>query len=290
MRTRPPNPGKFTADHGGFGLFGDFSAPPLVRAEKSLPISQDLRIFSDNGNNEEESPMTEKKILYFMIIALILSASCLWAGDTASFVDLGFSPDGRTYMFGQYGVQAKTLKPWADLFVVDVPQNNFVPNGRISYIHDSSVAAGQDGSGALYRLISRNTTLTDRYAINFLLQGQSLYVSVDNGNKPLSEETIEFRDFESGASYKASLVSLTEGTGADLKSSFYINLERNSREGVKKSYIVGTPQLKRSLITSYSIKKVMIAPRDGSIIFVIETMKQGSDGIDIRYMVEALRL
>jgi predicted secreted protein len=233
--------------------------------------------------------MTKKKNLYFLIIATVLSVSRLWAGDIASFVDFGFSPDGRTYMFGQYGVQANTLKPWADIFVVDVPQNNFVPNGRISYVHDTPVIAGQDGSGALYRLIARNTTLADRYGITFLLQGQPLYVSLETGAAPVPGETIEFRDFESGASYKANLVSTTEGTGADLKSSFYINLERNGRDG-SKSYVVGTPQLKRSAIVSYNIKKVMIAPRDGSIIFVIETRKQGTSGHDIRYMVEALRL
>lgn len=234
--------------------------------------------------------MTEKKNLYFIFMALVLSVSCLWAGDTASFVDLGFSPDGRTYMFGQYGVQANTLKPWADLFVVDVPQNNFVPNGKISYTHDRPVIAGQDGSGALYRLISRNTTLADRYDINFLLQGQPLYVSLASESPPASGETIEFRDFETGASYKANLVFSVEGTGVNLKSSFHINLERTGQNGVKKSYTVGTPQLKRPLILSYRIKKVMTAPQDGSVIFVIEMRKQGTDGIDIRYMVEALRL
>ncbi|MDR3167325.1 MAG: DUF2259 domain-containing protein [Treponema sp.] len=234
--------------------------------------------------------MTEKKTLCFIIIAIILSLPCLWAGDIASFVDFGFSPDGKTYMFGQYGVQANSLKPWADLFVVDVPQNNFVPNGKISYIHNSPVIAGQDGSGALYRLISRNASLADRYSISFLLQGQPLYVSTENGSPPVSGETIEFRDFESGASYKANLVFLTEGTGGNLKSSFYINLERNGRDGSKKTYTVGTPQLKRDLILSYRIKKVMTAPQDGSIIFVIEMRKQGTDGVDIRYMVEALRL
>ncbi|MDR3138431.1 MAG: DUF2259 domain-containing protein [Treponema sp.] len=235
--------------------------------------------------------MTEKKIPCVLIIALILSLPRLWAGDTASFVDLGFSPDGKTYMFGQYGVQSQTLKPWAELFVVDVPQNNFVPSGKISYVHDRPVIAGQDGSGALYRLISRNAALADRYDINFLFQGQALYITSDNGgNLPPPGETIEFRDFESNISYKASLVSLTEGAGNNLKSSFYINLERNDQGGAKKTYTVGSPQIKRSLIVSYRIKKVMIAPRDGSIVFVVEMRKQGAGGTDIRYMIEALRL
>jgi predicted secreted protein len=81
-------------------------------------------------------------------VVLCTGVCGLWAGDTASFVDLGFSPDGKTYMFAQYGIESKTLKPWADLFVVDVPRNNFVNGGRLSFIGDNPAVAGQDGSGA----------------------------------------------------------------------------------------------------------------------------------------------
>ena len=247
-----------------------------------------------------------KKILCTLGV-LFLAASGLWAGDTASFVDLGFSPDGKTYIFAQYGVQSKTLRPWADLFVVDVPRNNFVSGGRISYTHDKPVVSGQDGSGALYRIIARNASLTDKYQVNYCFQGQPLFIALDNpgGNLGSAEPRpqapaagpvlpeqapIEFRDFEIGASYRATLVPFVEGSGTSLKSSFYINLERTTRDGAKKNYTVGTPQLKRSLIVSYRIRKVMIAPNDGSMIFVIE-MKRLEDGeTNIRYMVEAVRL
>jgi predicted secreted protein len=240
--------------------------------------------------NKEETPMFGKKYFYLVTMAVFLGGSCLWAGDTASFVDLGFSPDGRIYMFAQYGIQAGSLKPWADLAVVDVPRNNFVPGGRVSYTHDSPVVAGQDGSGALYRILTRNTALAERYGVSFLLQGQPLYLSLENGGDPVFGETVEFRDFEQGASYKAALVPYVEGSGTNLKSSFYINLERTAKDGSKKNYVVGTPQVKRPLIASYRIRKVMVAPRDGSVIFVIEMRKQNNAGFDIRYMIEALRL
>jgi predicted secreted protein len=231
------------------------------------------------------------KRVFFLITALILAGSFLWAGDTAVFVDLGFSPDGRIYMFGQYGVQSGSLKPWADLYVVDVPANAFVPGGKISYIHDSPVIAGQDGSGALYRIVSRNTALADRYNINFLHQGQPLYVSLENGIIPPGGESIEFRDFEKEASFRAVLRATVEGYGSSVKSSFYIALDRSDRNGAVKSYVVGNPQIKRNNIVSYRIRKVMVAPRDGSIVFVIEMKKQNPDGsTDIHYMVETLRI
>jgi predicted secreted protein len=235
--------------------------------------------------NKEKAVL--KKLMAVSI--LVFCVSTLRAGDTAFFVDLGFSSDGRIYMFAQYGVQSKTLKPWADLFVVDVPRNNFVSGGRVSYIHDRAVLAGQDGSGALYRIVAENASLAERQGVSFLNQGQPLYVALDNGNS-MPEETIEFRDFESGCSYKAVLVPYVEGSGEQLKSSFYISLESTDRNGAKKTYTVGSPAVKRSFIVSYRIRKVMIAPRDGSMIFVIEMKKQAGTDYDIRYMVEAARL
>jgi predicted secreted protein len=165
-----------------------------------------------------------------------------------------------------------------------------VSGGRISYTHDTPVTAGQDGSGALYRLISRNTALTDRYGINFLLQGQVLYISALDKDST-SREFIEFRDFERGVFYKASLIPTTTGVGASLSSSFYIRLERTARDGSKKNYSVGNPQVKRPLISSYHIRKVIVPPGNGAaIIFVVEMRKQGDpEGRDIRYMVETLK-
>jgi predicted secreted protein len=233
--------------------------------------------------------MGNRKKFWLAIFFLVVGVSLIPAGDVATFVDLGFSPDGRIYMFGQYGIHAKTLKPWADLLVVDVPQNRFVSGGRFSYTHDRPAIAGQDGSGAFFRLISRNVSLADRYDINFLLQGQPLYISFDTPHAATAE-TIEFRDFEQRASYKATLVPQVEGSGANIRSAFHINLERTGQDGSKKSYVVGNPDFRRPLIASYRIRKVMTAPQDGSLIFVIEMNQLGDDGFDVRYMVEALRL
>jgi predicted secreted protein len=233
--------------------------------------------------------MTAKKILLAFLAILVSGAVSLWAGDVATFVDLGFSPDGRTYAFAQYGVQSGTLIPWAELFVVNVPENNYVSGGRIPYTHTAPIVAGQDGSGALYRLLTRNSALTDRYGINFLNQGQPLFISLDEPSSP-PNQSIEFRDFETGASYRATIITTIEGSGTNLTSSFYINMERTARDGTRKTYTVGTPTVKRPLIVSYRMRKVMIAPHDGSMIVVIEMKRQNGPDYDIRFMIEAVRL
>ena len=226
-----------------------------------------------------------KNMLIFAVI-LFLGIQGLGAGDNASFVDLGFSPDGRTYIFAQYGVQSETLRPWADLFVVDVARNNFVPGGRINFVDSRPIRAGQDGSSALYHVITRNASLAQRHNVDFSLQGKPLFIVLDN---TVRNNTVEFRDFENEVFYRATLVSNVQGQGAGLRSSFLINIERIARDGSRKNYTVGTPQLWRPLIESYRIRKVLISPDEGSMILVIEMKRLEGEEYSIRYMVEALR-
>jgi len=222
-------------------------------------------------------------------ILLIFNASVLKAGDSAAFVDLGFSADGSIYMFAQHGVRSATLYPWADLFVVDVAKNDFIPQGRITYTHDRPIDAGQDGTGALYRLLIRNAGLVERYGLSYPNQGQPLYIALP-GDPAYDNVTITFRDFVSGISYRANLVEKISGTGRNIRSSFYITLDSTDSDGEEKTFTIGTPQLERVSIFSYRIKKVLIAPSGNALIFVIEMKRHAENGHDIRYMVEAVRL
>ncbi|MDR2177383.1 MAG: DUF2259 domain-containing protein [Treponema sp.] len=228
------------------------------------------------------------KKVFFLAAVLMRYGAILWAGDTASFVDLGFSRDGTVYMFGQYGVALNTLKPWAELYVVDVAKNNFVSGGKVSYSSVNPLNAGNDGIGAFYHIITQNSALADRYGVDFVHQGHPLYVALDAEEKNSQGERIEFRDFERGLSYQVRLVPSVEGSGASLKSSFYIALERSGPAGDRKSFTVGSPGVQRPLVSTYKIKKVIASPLGNSLIFVIETRKQAANGYDVRYMIETL--
>jgi predicted secreted protein len=237
--------------------------------------------------------MLLKKTVFVTLLILLTFVSAIWAGDSAAFVDLGFSPDGRTYMFGQYGVLSPSLRPWAELYVVDVGSNNFVQNGRAAFTENAAIRAGQDGSGVFHRLLSDNSSVAHRYGINFQNQGLPLYISRDDN---LSErgERIDFRDFISGKTYKAELIPSINGSGQSVRSSFYINLEVRSQNGQVRNYTVGHQDIVRQKIASYNIKRVIIDANGGSVIFVIEMRcvagTGAENGYDIRYMVEALRL
>jgi predicted secreted protein len=233
--------------------------------------------------------MIRKTALCSLAAVLLLTAASLSAGDTASFVDLGFSPDGRYFMFGQYGLETATLRPWAEIRMVDVPANDFTPDGRLSFGSTLPVAAGQDGSGALYRLVADNADLAAGYGIDYCLQAKPLYISLTA--KIDDPETIEFRDFDAGAFYAATHVQKSEGEGGDLRSSFSISLERRGQDGTEETFIVGLPDFTRKGVASYRIGRVIAAPFEDTLIFVVEMkVANASGGYDIRYMIEAAAL
>jgi len=233
--------------------------------------------------------MLIKKFIFIVLIALLTGVSVLWAGDSAVFIDLGFSRDGKTYMFGQYGVLSPSLRPWADLYIVDVERNVFVRNGRVTFTQDTPINAGQDGSGVFYQLLSGNNNLINRHGLSSPKQGLPLYISRDEIPAPRGE-TIEFRDFLTGISYEAQLIPSISGSGQNVSSRFRIELKSTSPNGQVKRYTVGTPNFVRQRIMQYNIKRVLIDENGGSIIFVIEMKRTADNGHDIRYMIEAVRL
>jgi predicted secreted protein len=166
--------------------------------------------------------------------------------------------------------------------------NNFVPNGKLSNTQNTPIKAGQDGSGILYQMLANNSSLTSRYKIDFQNQGQPLYIARNEAPSAYGE-TIDFRDFLSGKSYVAQLVPTINGSGMNVRSSFYINLEVRSPNGQTRNYTVGTPDFVRQRILSYNIKKVLIDSTGSSVIFVIEMKCAAEGGHNIRYMVEAVR-
>jgi predicted secreted protein len=234
--------------------------------------------------------MILKKTVLTLLVILLTSVSALWAGDSAVFVDLGFSQDGRIYMFGQYGVLSPSLCPWADLYIVDVASNNFVQNGRVSLKQDTPIKAGQDGSGTLHILVSNNSSLTNRYGINFQNQGIPLYITRDERPQPRGEKIDFRRDYLSGERCTAQLIPTITGSGRNVSSKFHINLEITSPNGQLKRYTIGTPNYVRQGIAQYNIKKVLINTSGNSIIFVIEMLLIADNGYNVRYMVETVRL
>ncbi len=221
------------------------------------------------------------------ICALIVTGAALFAGDVATFVDLGFSGNSRYYMFGTYGIDEGGVSQYADLYVVDVWANSFAPGGVKSAEYEKPAVPGQDGFGAMMTLYRESISTVRSYAIDHMNAGRLLYLLVD-GDEPKSE--LEFRDFETGRKYHIALLQSVFGSGKDVSSSFHINLTVIPKTGETRFYTIGLPDYRREGVRSYRISRVLSSPDDVSLVFVIEKELYGPDGVDIRFMVETVKL
>ena len=228
------------------------------------------------------------KIPIILCLWLIFSLQgFLFAGDIASFTNLGFSADNRYFMFAQYGVQEENSYPYADIFIVNVATNKFVGQGVKHAVYPHSSEPGFTGEGALFNLLGENISLIKKYQISHLETGRILYLLID-GETP--KEELDFRDFVTGFRYKVRLLQSVYGEKENIKSSFYIDLTLIFKNGTSKDYRIGLPGYTRKGVKSYRIKQVLLSPKGKSLIILIEKAEVDKTGSNIRYMVETVTI
>jgi predicted secreted protein len=244
---------------------------------------------SDNNNSMNGGFMT-KRIL--SVISLLLAGTLVFAGDAASFIDLGFSSDGRTYIFGQYGKTDKKFQAYAEIYTVDVARNDFV-SGDV-FITPPSASSGNRSSLTVFEeLKQRNSYALSRYSYTQVPLSNILYLR-ENESKP-SQDLISFEDFERITStvalvYEIRLITSYEGSGKNVQSTLDIEVATKDLAGnlVDRIY-VGNPSIKRKGVSGYAITKVFTDPSGRSIVIVIEKSVIDDTGTSIRYMVETFR-
>lgn len=221
-----------------------------------------------------------------MFCLVFFAVSMLYAGDVATFANLGFSNDSKYFMFGVYGVVDDGSSQYAEIYLVDVPGNRFVPGGSNQSVYDEPPTPGQDGFGALLTLYRDTIDRAKKYQINPLRSGRLLYVLVD-GNVP--KPVLTFRDFETGRSFRIELLQSKFGSGESVSASFHINLTVTSG-GTDKYYTIGLPDYRRPGVRAYRIRRIYASPDNEALVFVVEKEEYAKTGYDVRYMVETVRV
>ncbi|MBQ9494886.1 MAG: DUF2259 domain-containing protein [Treponema sp.] len=232
-----------------------------------------------------------KKIVFGMLffIAVIFSA---FTGDAAVFKDIGFSSDGRVYMFGEYGKTDKTFCGWAVIYTVDVVKNDFV-KGEVYKTNPTSATNGKSGREVYDALVAKNYAVTKKYNCVETVPEHVLYICSDETKR--GTDQIVFKDFAgtlgSAATYCIDLVPTVSGNGKNARSSFYIMLEKRDEHGsVVSRQKIGSPDIVRKGVTDYRIEKIFCDRLGTSLIFVISKTMEDDTGVLIRYMVEAARV
>jgi predicted secreted protein len=224
--------------------------------------------------------------LVTLALAALILPFGVFAGDVATFQDLGFSPDARVYVFAQFGVDEQSSLPYAELFAVEVATNRFVPEGVRRATYENPVEPGDSGIGALFNLVGNAQELLKRHRVDHTRTGRLVYILL-NGAEP--KHDLEFRDFETGLRYRITLIQANRGSGANVEAVFHLQVTIETAKGDTATYTVGLPDYWRRGVKQYRIKQVTLAPDKRSLVFVIQREELDKNGDNIRYMVETLR-
>ena len=222
----------------------------------------------------------------FLISLLIFLTVLLGAGDIAVLENLGFSRDGRFFMFGQHVLIPESGQAYAELGVVDVPRNSFVADGWKKRSWNLRILPNLDSRGALYELLAETVGLKQRYNISSLDQGRLLYTrGIDDESSNGEEPTLHFRDFDRGREFTLALPQMSETSDEVVSASFHVELTIVDSSGARASYTAGRPNLMRKDVAAYRAARVWVGPDGRSV--VIAVAKESPD-LSIRYMVETL--
>lgn len=225
-------------------------------------------------------------MVVFLLVAAIGTAS---AGDVARFTNLGFSPDSRIFMFAQHGITQRDGKPFAEVYLVDVPDNVFVPGGVRTRVFDRAVSGGHDGSGALFTLLPELHSSVTAHRVDHLELGRIVYLLVNGETEP-DRSRIEFRDFRTNRHYTISVTQNARGRGPEGSAAFHLDLRVRYPDGTVVERQVGRPSLYREGVNRYRVGRVIVGPDDRSLVIVMERITDTPGGRQIRYMVETVRL
>lgn len=223
----------------------------------------------------------------------IFAAFASFAGDSAVLVDNGFSADGNYYIFGQYGKIDKKFQGWAEIYTVDVLKNDYVDN-EVYRVKPSAVTFDKTGKEVYESLAGKNYLSIKKYNCTQNAPEQILYIREEE--KKAGTDEIEFKDFISSVSddqayYKVVLVPTLSGEGINVKSSFYINLEKlDSKGAVLASQKIGNPGITRKGVKNYKIERIVCDKTGKKLVFIVEKTMEDKTGINIRYMIETARL
>ncbi len=222
---------------------------------------------------------------------IFIAAGISFAGDAAAFKDIGFSSDGKIYVFGQYGKTDVKYQPYAEIYTIDVEKNEYVPGGVYKNLEDNSL---RSGSQVYEDLLAKHFLDLNKYNCKSASVDDVIYVLESESKKGVDE--IEFKNYgDNGESkrltYNVRLVPTFYGRGKDLRSSFYIdvNVRDNSGNSVQ-SYTVGSPDIKRKGVSAYKIVRIFRDSAKSGLVFVVEKTVEDSTGTSIRYMVETVKL
>ena len=204
------------------------------------------------------------------------------AGDEARFLTLGWSPDYRYYAFAQYGVEDGSGFPYAQIYLVDVPKNDFVSGGVLKRRLEDEGDYLRSGVNVLLSLRLEADSLFRVLGI----RDDVPYVQLVAPATGL-RDSVSWR-YPAGGTISLVCRQRSQGRAWEfnVKSAFHLELTLNANPPL----LIGNSRRFRKGVIRYGIDRVLSDPQQSVYVIVIKKQELGFEGPSIRYMVETVRV
>lgn len=225
---------------------------------------------------------------YLFIITFLISALMqVYSGEVAQYKIVGISGDSQYLAFAEYGINRENLM-FANVSIVDIPQNAFIANGIRRNVYDVIPQIDQDGVNALLKTMLTNSALFKQYNIDLLNSGKLIYILL---NGDVMAYSILFTDYDTDISYAATLSQHIKTTTDKTTGAFHIKMTI-TYNGRSIPVTLGSPTHYRANVKNYLIRSVYSTRDNTSLIFVIEkhmTSQLSKTDTNIYYMIETIK-
>jgi len=139
------------------------------------------------------------------LVFALLAIAAVNAGDSAERRAMGFSGDGRYFAFEQFGIQDGSGFPSADIFIVDIGQDAWVPDTPIRVLVKEDQA---ELAAAREKAASQAAPILQKLAIRHAGRLLASDPAAEIGNDP-HRETVN-RRYQLRGAYEPQIFELTE--------------------------------------------------------------------------------
>lgn len=218
--------------------------------------------------------MSKLSILYTLVLTLTI-----FAGDVATFVNLGFSPDGKFFAFGQYGYYDGSGFPYGEIFIIDVTKNDYVSGGVIKETIEHGEVDDVESISSYQAFLSAHAKAAP------ILNEKQIIIRRPGIERNAGKDSNTISWKESGKARSATLnlkkhpSDPTDAYGD--RASFNI---RFTSQG--KSFTLGNIKRIRPAVFHYALPKVITSKNGKAVVCIVEKKNFSFEGPDTRFMVE----
>lgn len=229
------------------------------------------------------------KLVTMMTVMCSLVGFSAFAGDAASFKNLGFSADGKYFAFAQYGVADGSGFAYANVSVVDVAKNSLVRSKSVvledenvdtKTAYNKALALAKISQFGIEAAKNTGTYLINRADSDLSKYTDSVFTTDANWQYPRYELSLELKNMPDETEGKW-CTDMSSGGPKGFKLTL-ANQSEPERAAKVLQEDMSLPKSRGVCVFDYSVRKVI--QRGSAFVVIVSNLSVGFEGPDTRFM------